>query len=518
MLQLASLSFDASTFEIWGALLNGGCLVLMPTGQPSLEEIADVIHQSEISVLLFTTGLFHLIVDEKPEALAPLKTIVTGGDVLSPVHARRAITAFPQCRLVNAYGPTENSVITTTYPITPDSRFSTVPIGRPIRNTTVYLLDQNLEPVPAGVVGEIYTGGDGVGLSYFQDTDRTAQRFLMDPFIGEINGSTEPQLMYRTGDFARLRSDGQLEFRGRTDGQVKIRGFRIELGEVEDALRKLSAVRDACVRPSGDLPSRQFLEAVVILRSPPDCTLNTSSDSEPAGLTEPGSTVTASRNLRSQLAKCLPDYMIPGKFHFVESFPLTQSGKVDRRAVFAALPSDTMHPPGATHRTATNLIQGESGSDSDHSESPVGPLTELQQLLANLWMALLPGRQIGIRDHFFEIGGHSLLAVVMTSRLSGLLKVSIPVRIVFENPTIELLESAIQNLQRPTEGSEAPTIPRRLTLRESVPASFSQQRFWFLHHVLENPAAYNVPAAWLFRDRDGGTFRKPRGFNPHFRS
>ncbi|MBL8820428.1 MAG: amino acid adenylation domain-containing protein, partial [Planctomyces sp.] len=233
MLQLASLSFDASTFEIWGALLNGGCLVLMPTGQPSLDDIANVIQHCGVTVLLFTTGLFHLIVDEKPETLASLKTIVTGGDVLSPVHAHRAIAAYPQCKLVNAYGPTENSVITTTFCIEPDSHFSTVPIGDPIRNTTVYILDGNLEPVPVGVVGEIYTGGDGVGLGYFQDSQRTALRFVQDPFLEEINGFAEPRLMYRTGDYARLRSDGNLEFRGRTDGQVKVRGFRIELGEVE---------------------------------------------------------------------------------------------------------------------------------------------------------------------------------------------------------------------------------------------------------------------------------------------
>ncbi|MBL8820864.1 MAG: hypothetical protein JNL58_32935, partial [Planctomyces sp.] len=194
-----------------------------------------------------------------------------------------------------------------------------------------------------------------------------------------------------------------LEFRGRTDGQVKVRGFRIELGEVEDAIRRLPTIRDACVRSVGDLPSTQRLEAVVILKGTADSSLVDSSS--------PESALSASRGLRLQLSKCLPEYMIPGQFHFVDAFPLTQSGKLDRRAIFAALPSATSDLSATSDFSGTRLHSLESGSRPDN---PDYPITELQQLLANLWTSLLPGKQIGIRDHFFEIGGHSLLAVVLT--------------------------------------------------------------------------------------------------------
>ncbi len=232
MLQLAPLSFDASTFEIWGCLLNGGRLVLMPPGAPTLEELGQVLSEQGVTTLWLTAGLFHLMVEQRAGDLSSLRQLLAGGDVLSVTQVKKFLERAGSTKLINGYGPTENTTFTCCHVMSAGSAIKqTVPIGRPIANTQVYLLDENLEPVPVGVNGELYISGEGLARCYLKRPELTAAKFMPDPYSRSGGGR-----LYRSGDTARYRPDGVLEFVGRRDNQVKVRGFRIELGEIEAAL------------------------------------------------------------------------------------------------------------------------------------------------------------------------------------------------------------------------------------------------------------------------------------------
>jgi amino acid adenylation domain-containing protein len=259
-LQLAPISFDASTFEIWGALLNGGKLVVMPPVQPSLEEIGSAIREHGVTTLWLTSGLFNAMVDERLHDLRPLRQLLAGGDVLSALHVRKAMRALTETRLINGYGPTESTTFACCHAISPDGLLDgSVPIGRPIANTTAYILDSKLQPVPIGVTGELFLGGDGLARGYWRKPELTGQKFISDPFSNEPDAR-----LYQTGDLARWRDDGTIEFLGRADSQVKLRGFRIELGEIENALRQQTDVLDAVVAVREDTPGDKRLVAYVV--------------------------------------------------------------------------------------------------------------------------------------------------------------------------------------------------------------------------------------------------------------
>jgi amino acid adenylation domain-containing protein len=259
-LQLAPISFDASTFEIWGALLNGGKLVVMPPAQPSLEEIGNAIRQHGITTLWLTAGLFNAMVDERVQDLRPLRQLLAGGDVLSIPHVRKALQELTSTRLINGYGPTESTTFACCHVIASDAALNgSIPIGKPIANTTAYILDSKLQPVPIGVTGELFIGGDGLARGYWRKPELTAEKFISDPF------SSEPDArLYQTGDLARWRDDGTIEFLGRTDFQVKLRGFRIELGEIENALKQQADVLDGAVVVREDTPGEKRLVAYVV--------------------------------------------------------------------------------------------------------------------------------------------------------------------------------------------------------------------------------------------------------------
>ena len=247
-LQFAPVSFDASILEIWGALLNGGTLVLMPPQAASLEDIGRAIREHGVTTIWLTSGLFNLMVEQRLEDLRPIRQLLAGGDVLSARHVRRVLEALPDCTLINGYGPTENTTFTCCHVMRPGDRIpESVPIGQPISNTFVYILDEDLNPAAPGVQGELYAGGDGVARGYLNDPARTAEKFLPDPFSGEPNAR-----MYRTGDLARWGNDGVVEFLGRVDSQVKINGYRIEPGEIETVLRAYEGINQAYVVPHTD--------------------------------------------------------------------------------------------------------------------------------------------------------------------------------------------------------------------------------------------------------------------------
>ncbi|MGD1932583.1 MAG: amino acid adenylation domain-containing protein, partial [Leptolyngbyaceae cyanobacterium] len=510
-LQAASLSFDASTFEIWGAWLNGGQLVLMPTPVPALADLANVIAQHQVTTLWLTAGLFHLMVDEQLDALKPVRQLLAGGDVLSGTHVRKALAQLPHTRLINGYGPTENTTFSCCHTITADSLNHTAlagspPIGRPIANTQVYVLDDTLQPVPIGVPGELYLGGDGLARGYLNRPDLTAERFVPNPFYGKAEAesfefsvlssqfdaiqnsnlktqnsypSTPPPLhsstLYRTGDRVRTRPDGTLEFLGRLDNQVKIRGFRIELGEIEAALLSHPDVEQAIINPWQDDTGRQQLVAYVVKaegRRPkakedeaqvPGSRFQMKGEDPVPSTLHPvpsppppihPSTHPLSSHFRSFLADQLPAYMLPAAVVSLEALPLTSNGKVDRQSLPA--PVWEVAAAGAP------------------------PQTPIEQALAKIWAAVLRLEAVGVQDNFFELGGDSILALQMVSRAAqaGL---SLSPRQIFQHQTIAELATVVGTT---TAGAIVP-----MMATGSVPLTPIQR--WFFEQGLVNPHYFN---------------------------
>ena len=422
-LHFAPAAFDASTFELWGPLLNGGTCVICPERIPSLSDIASLAEQHRVTTLWLTSGLFHQMVDGPIERLRGLRQLLAGGDVLSPEHCRRALAALPNTTLINGYGPTENTTFTTCHRMTSaDNIGHTVSIGRPIANTRVYVLDAALQLVPQGVHGELYIGGDGVARGYWNRDELSSQVFAQDPF------STEPHArLYKTGDIVRYLPDGTLEFIGRADKQVKIRGFRVELGEIEQALARCQHVVDAIVQIQPDRQGTKTLVGYVITR---DASVD-------------------ARALRETLSTALPAHMVPSAFVVLELFPLSTTGKVDRDA----LPNP--------------YFDGPSVESADHVE----PSTPTEIHVAAVWCELLGRNHIGVHENFLDVGGHSMLAVQMVSRLNTAFNVDLPLRILFEEPTIAGIAREIDALAGSTEISvdAVPAAPGALpTPRELV--------------------------------------------------
>jgi len=389
-LQLAPIAFDASTLEIWGPLLNGGKVVVMPPHAPSLVELGEAIARHQVTDLWLTAGLFHLAVDEQIEALKPLQRLLAGGDVLSVPHIQRFLECNPTCQLINGYGPTENTTFTCCHPINSCSPHTSIPIGRPIANTTTYILDSNLQPVPIGAPGELYAGGDGLARGYLNRPDLTAERFIPNPFSDDLNAK-----LYKTGDLVRYLEDGKIEFLGRIDNQVKIRGFRIELGEIESAIAQHPQVRDTTVLVREDRLGDKQLVAYFVPQE--------------------GETL-AVEGLRHWLQDKLPGYMMPAAFVELAEFPLNPNGKIDRRA----LPAPKRQSQGA---------------------KPISPAaaSELEDILVRIWSELLEVEEVGIGDNFFDLGGNSLLSLRMVSRLQKELDIALPIVKLFQYPTIRAL-------------------------------------------------------------------------------
>ena len=386
--QLAPVSFDASTFEIWGPLLHGGCCVLFPEGVPDFAELEQGLRRQRIQTLWLTASLFNAILDERPETLRGIEQLLTGGEALSLPHVRRALRLLgPATQLINGYGPTECTTFACCYPI-PRSLLAeslSVPIGRPIGNTRAYVLDAQRQPVPIGVPGELYLGGDGLARGYRNRPELTAERFVASPF--------EPGArLYRTGDRCRWLADGNLEFLGRLDDQVKLRGFRIELGEIEAVLRQCPGVAESAVVLREDRPGDKRLVGYVVAK---------------------GAAASTADDLRSYLKQKLPEYMLPSAFMTLQALPLTPNGKVDRRA----LPAPDAGRPEAERAYAA-------------------PRTALEKTLAGIWAEMLGLPQVGIHDNFFELGGHSLLAARVVDRVQKIIRKPVPLATIFRAPTI----------------------------------------------------------------------------------
>ncbi|MDY6852516.1 MAG: amino acid adenylation domain-containing protein, partial [Thermodesulfobacteriota bacterium] len=397
ILQFAPISFDASTFEIWGGLLNGARLVIFPDHLPSLKELGDILKQYRITTLWLTAGLFHQMVSNHLEGLKPVRQLLAGGDVLSPNLVKKALETLDGCRLINGYGPTENTTFTCCHVMT-DSRQvgDTVSIGRPISNTQVHILDKHLKPVPVGVTGELFIGGDGLARGYLNQPELTQEKFISNPF------SEDPESrLYRSGDLVRYRPDGLIEFLGRKDTQVKIRGFRIELGEIEAVLMIHSSVREVAVAVRENMHGDKRIAAYVVLK--PGKSLNT-------------------EVLRAFVMEKLPEYMVPSAFVLLDALPLTSNGKVDRKAL-PALSAD-QERLGRTYKA---------------------PRDSLEIQLVKIWEKTLSRGNIGITDNFFDLGGHSLLAIQVISQIKKYLGKEIAVADLFKHPDIEHLSAIMRS-------------------------------------------------------------------------
>ncbi|WP_164021359.1 non-ribosomal peptide synthetase, partial [Pyxidicoccus trucidator] len=439
-LLIAPISFDASTLEVWGPLLNGGRLVVFPPTSPSdLDALASVLQQHSVSTLHLTSGLFSQMVETHLHGLKSVKQLLTGGDVVSAPHVRRVVDEL-RIPVTACYGPTEGTLFTSCFRMTSVQQVpASIPIGTPITATQVYLLDPHGQPVPAGVPGELFIGGEGLARGYVRRPDLTAERFLPNPF-----SPTPGARMYRTGDLARWRHDGVLEFLGRTDFQVKIRGFRIELAEVEAALLSFPGVREAVALAREDVPGDKRLVGYLTA----DASLDLAA-------------------LRAHLQGRLPEYMVPSALVRLDAFPLTANAKVDRKAL-----------PAPESRAELRAY--------------VAPRTPTEQLLAGVWAQLLRVDKAGLQDSFFELGGHSLLATQLAARIRSAFNVELPLRALFEAPTLEGLALRIDQA---AQGASMPPLRPVPRTDAPLPLSFAQQRLWFFDQFQPGLAIYNMPAA-----------------------
>ncbi len=391
-LQLAPITFDASTLELWGPLLHGGTCVLFTDRIPCPEELRRALTEYPVRCLWLTAALFNAIIDREPQVLSSVRYLLIGGEALSVHHVRRALEQLPDTRIINGYGPTEGTTFSCCYPIprrlAPD--LHSIPIGRPIGNTRVYVLDAWQHPVPVGVAGELYIGGAGLARGYLHCPVLTAEKFVPNPF-----GDASSRL-YRTGDRVRWRSDGNLEFLGRLDRQIKVRGFRIEPGEVESALTEHADVAEAVVLPREDRTGEHCLVAYLVLVR--------------------GATTSATDEIREHVSRLLPAYMVPSAFVVLHRLPLTANGKVDR----AALPA----PRAEREESARGYL---------------APRSQAEQALAAIWAQVLGLERVGVEDNFFELGGHSLLAIRLFAAIEAELGKRLPLAALFEGPSIARL-------------------------------------------------------------------------------
>ncbi|MCG1042949.1 amino acid adenylation domain-containing protein [Mycetohabitans sp. B8] len=441
----SNLAFDATTFEIWAPLLNGARIeVIERETLLSPATLARKLKQSGVTVLFLTTALFNQMVKEKVEAFSDLHYLLFGGENADPRCVFRVLQQAKPRHLLHVYGPTETVTYASWYEVRNVKQDTSIPIGRPIANTRIYLLDRYGQPVPLGAVGELYIGGAGVAHGYLNRPELTAERFVRDPFVDEADAR-----MYKTGDLARYLPDGNLEFLGRNDHQVKIRGFRIELGEIEACLTQHAQVRETVVLAVGEGPDKRLVAYVVA--EPDEQLANT---------------------LRTHVAAVLPEYMVPSAFVQLDAFPLTPNGKLDRRAL-----------PAPSAEAFAHQVY----------EAPQGVL---ETTLAEIWSELLGVERISRHDNFFALGGHSLLAVRLMNRAAAL-GITLPLATLFAAPTLAGL-AAVLEAQRTSDGAALPAITP-ISRDGALPLSFAQQRLWFLAQLDGASESYHMSMALRLR-------------------
>ncbi|OBQ35366.1 MAG: non-ribosomal peptide synthetase, partial [Anabaena sp. MDT14b] len=450
ILQFSSISFDVSAEEIYTSLTSGATLVLRTDSM--LDSVGIFLQKCrdwKLTVLVLPTAYWHeltlFLSQEKFTLPLSLRLVIIGGEKALTERLQTWLEYVGQrVSLVNNYGPTEATIGATIYDLSAAKTASAaLPIGRPIRNVQTYVLDRSLQPVPIGIPGELYIGGDGLARGYLNQPDLTEEKFIPNPF------SKEPgSRLYKTGDKARYLPDGNIEFIGRIDNQVKIRGFRIELGEIEAVLNAHPQIQQAVVIVTEDIPGDKRLVAYLV-----------KSDE-----------FLTNKQIRDFLKQQLPEYMLPSVFVTLDTIPLTPNGKIDKKA----LPI----PDGVSREVEY-----------------IAPRTPSEEIIANIFATVLNQQNIGINDNFFSLGGHSLLATQLISRLRLAFSLEIPLRAVFESPTVTQLDIAIAQLRSQERGLILPPIQAIEGDREQLPLSWAQERLWFLNQLEGASATYNMPAA-----------------------
>lgn len=476
LLHAAPLGFDASTLEIWGALLNGGCVVVHPEPIPSSAGLAASIQKHRVTSAWLTAALFNAVVDDDPHCLDGLQDLITGGEALSVQHVRRMRECVPQVRLHNGYGPTECTTFTCTYAVdeVPADALS-IPIGRPITDTRVYILNARRQPVPIGVLGELYVGGAGLARGYRNRPELTEASFVADPF-----GAPGDRL-YRSGDRVRYRADGAIEFVGRGDGQVKIRGHRIELPEIEAVLARHPLVRSCAVLARADRPGDKRLVAYVVGN---------------------GAGTLGAAALRAHLAATLPDFMLPSHYLQLRALPVTANGKLDWRA----LPAPDRGRPELASAYAP----------------PVG---EHEHALCRIMADLLDIERVGRHDNFFELGGNSLLAMRLLEHLrriagelgDGVKREPLAVTAIFQHPSPEGLAALLAGGEHAAiDNSRLSHAHRRTRSGARVERSSGDEPIAIVAMSGRFPGAADVEAFWenLCAGRDNITWFGPGQLDP----
>ena len=445
----APTAFDASTLEIWGTLTNGGKLVIYDEEFIDIKKLGELIKREQITTVWLTTGLFHLMAEEGLDDLRNVKHILAGGDVISKKHVKNVSKKLPDTNLIIAYGPTENTTFTSCCLIDEwQPEWNTVPIGKPICGTTIYILDENMKPVAEGVIGEIYTGGEGVALGYWNQADLTAEKFVPDPF-----GRNGGKRLYRTGDLGRFLENGVVEFAGRNDAQVKIRGFRIELEEIENTIKEHAEIKEAVVTFIKDSAGKKHLAAHLVLKD--------------------GAEI-ETKKIKDALKNKLPEYMIPSRFLTREEIPLTRNGKIDRQ------------------KLAENIFIADEFA-VDNSE-----LTETEKRIAKIWKDVLGEVAIEAETNFFDVGGHSLAATETVNKLEREFEIEIELREIFENSRLDELSAKIRHLTEEGKTSGGKILKRKRDEQGEI-LSYSQQRLWFIDKLQPGSPLYNIPAAIRLR-------------------
>lgn len=418
-LHFAPVTFDASTFEIWGALLNGAKISIMPEGRTSLADLGNVIRKDGVTTMWLTAGLFHVMIDERIDDLKPLRQLLAGGDVLSVSHLRKALDNL-DCDLINGYGPTENTTFTCCYKVPRNTELGhAIPIGKPVAGSHLFFLDENLEPVAEGEIGEIYIGGEGLSRGYLNQPELTSERFIANPFPG-----VSSERLYRSGDLGRLLPDGNVEFLGRADNQIKIRGYRIELEEIESALEKQDAVRGAIAVVKGGSTDDKQLFAFVV--------------------TDPQAAVDRDE-LKREIAKTLPAYMVPSRIISVGSFPLNSNGKVDRKALV--------------------------GMVEEARSSLASPTNDTEQTIARTLCEVLGVNAVDVNDNFFDLGASSLQIARLHHRLAAIFGSELKILFLYQYPTVRALAKSLD--KQDTNAAMTPALQTR-ALRQR--AAYASQR------------------------------------------
>ncbi|NCT61530.1 MAG: amino acid adenylation domain-containing protein [Microcystis aeruginosa G13-01] len=448
VVQASNIAFDAATFEIWGALLNGAKIIIIAKSVLlSPQELALSLKENQISVLFLTTALFNQLANLVPQAFSNLRCLLFGGEAVEPKWVEEVLEKGAPQRLLHVYGPTENTTFSCWYLVEKvASTATTIPIGKAIANTQIYLLDKNLQPVPIGVVGELHIAGAGLAKGYLNRPELTQEKFIANPF-----DKTGKSKLYKTGDLARYLPDGNIEYVGRIDNQVKIRGFRIELGEIEAVLSQNQAVQSSCVIVREDNLGDKRLVAYVVLQ--PEINLTTN-------------------EIRQFLRAKLPDYMVPTAFVLLDTFPLTPNGKIDRRA----LPVPDLQSQGEY----------------------IAPRNPIEEKIAQIWAEVLKLERVSIEDNFFELGGHSLLATQVISRCQEAFEIALPLRYLFESPTIAQLSAVILKELQTGLGLKLPSIVP-VNREDDIPLSWAQERLWFVNQLEGESGAYTIDLTMRLR-------------------